>query len=169
VSALTRHSPGASAPPERSGHDHARSNRSVSIEGAVSRVGSGGGESAACSWKGKSSSAGDPDFEPLQAATMATGALSVGGLLAIGVSGDCVEASISDEPLDRRHGRSYPRPSVGRRPAATHHVWSDGHTNAGVPPRENSGRPQIPASAGVPQISASESAPRNRKRARAAI
>jgi hypothetical protein len=47
----------------------------------------------------------------------------------------------------------------GSTSAATHHVWSDGHTNAGVPPRENSGRPQIPASAGVPQISASESAP----------
>ena len=41
---------------------------------------------------------------------MATGPLSVGGLLAVGVSGDCVEASISDEPFDRWHGRSYPSP-----------------------------------------------------------
>jgi hypothetical protein len=38
------------------------------------------------------------------------GHLSIGGLLTIGVSGDCVEASISDEPFDRRHGRSYPGP-----------------------------------------------------------
>ena len=50
------------------------------------------------SFKRKPSSAGDRDFEPLQVATMATGPLSVGGLLAVGVSGDCVEASISDEP-----------------------------------------------------------------------
>jgi hypothetical protein len=81
-----------------------------SIERAVSRVGSRGGENAACSSKRKPSSAGDRDFEPLEAATMATGSLSVGGLLVIGVSGDCVEASISDEPFDRRHGRSYPGP-----------------------------------------------------------
>jgi hypothetical protein len=38
------------------------------------------------------------------------GPLSVGGLLAVGVSGECVEASISDEPFDRWHGRSYPGP-----------------------------------------------------------
>ena len=44
---------------------------------------------------------------------VAAGPLSVGGLLAVGVSGDCVEASISDEPFDRRHGRSIP--SVGPR------------------------------------------------------
>ena len=65
---------------------------------------------ARSSWKRKPSSAGDRDFEPLQVATMATGPLSVGRLLAVGVSGDCVEASISDEPFDRRHGRSYPGP-----------------------------------------------------------
>jgi hypothetical protein len=52
----------------------------------------------------------DPGFKPLQVANLGAGPLSVGGLLAFGVSGDCVKASISDEPFDRRHGRSYPGP-----------------------------------------------------------
>ena len=63
-----------------------------------------------CSWKRKRSTAGDRDFEPSQVATTAKAPLSVGGLLAVGVSGDCVEASFSDESFDRRHGRSYPGP-----------------------------------------------------------
>jgi hypothetical protein len=53
--------------------------------------------------------------------------------------------------------RDAPIPAqCGSMPAATHHVRSDGQTNAGVPPRENSGRPQISASAGGPQISAEQ-------------
>lgn len=96
------------------------------------------------------------------------GPLSIGRLFAVGVSGDCVKASIREEPFDRRDGRPYPGPVwVDVRRDAPR--MSDGHTNAGVPPRENSGRPQIPAAAGSPQISASESAPRNRKKERAAI
>ena len=69
----------------------------------------GTGRRCCCSWKRKRSAAGDRDFEPLQVATT-KGPLSVGGLLAVGVSGDCVEASFSNEPFDRRHGRSYPGP-----------------------------------------------------------
>ena len=38
------------------------------------------------------------------------GPLSIGRLFAVGVNGDCVKASIREEPFDRRDGRPYPGP-----------------------------------------------------------
>ena len=86
-------------------------------------------------------------FEPLRPAARASGPLSVCGLLANGVSGDRVEASISDESVDHRHGRSDPgpmwvdvcrdAPRVVRRP---HQCWRAASGD--------SAWPQIPACAG---------------------